>query len=97
MLAGVPSVFEAMVASVLPTIKGGAPLLSQTLRIELPEGEIAGPLRGLAEAHPTLSIGSYPFQHNGAFGSNIVIRGHDGSEVDAAMVKLAELFPGNLA
>lgn len=94
-MAGVPSVFEAMVASVLPTVKGGAPLLSQTLRIEMPEGEIAGPLRTLAEAHPSLSIGSYPYHQNGAFGSNVVIRGHDGSEVDAAMVELAKLFPGS--
>ena len=92
-MAGVPSVFEAMVASVLPTLTGGAPLLSQSLRIERGEGEIAGPLRQLAEAFPELSIGSYPYQKNGVFGANIVIRGQDGAQVDAAMNKLAELFP----
>ncbi|MAM61964.1 molybdopterin-binding protein [Maritimibacter sp. UBA3975] len=96
-MAGVPAVFEAMVASVLPSIKGGAPLLSQSLRVDRPEGEIAGPLRILAEEYPGLSIGSYPFQQNGAFGANIVVRGHDGGEVDAAMVKLAALFPGETA
>ncbi|GGG67339.1 molybdenum cofactor biosynthesis protein [Salipiger pallidus] len=92
-MAGVPSVFEAMVTSVLPTLTGGAPLLSQTLRIERGEGEIAGPLRQLAEAFPELSIGSYPYQKNGVFGANIVIRGQDGVQVDAAMSRLAELFP----
>ena len=33
-MAGVPSVFQAMVASVIPTLTGGAPILSQTLRVE---------------------------------------------------------------
>ncbi|MFT5743703.1 MAG: molybdenum cofactor synthesis domain-containing protein [Paracoccaceae bacterium] len=92
-MAGVPSVFQAMVASVLPLMTGGAPLLSQTLRIDRGEGDIAGPLAKLALAFPTLSIGSYPFQKDGAYGANIVIRGSDGGAIDAAMVQLAELFP----
>ncbi|NVK60025.1 MAG: competence/damage-inducible protein A [Rhodobacteraceae bacterium] len=92
-MAGVPSVFEAMVASVLPTLTGGAPLLSQNLRIERGEGEIAGPLAALATEFNDLSIGSYPFQKNGIYGANIVIRGQDGARVDAAMSKLAEMFP----
>ncbi|WP_299423763.1 molybdopterin-binding protein [uncultured Shimia sp.] len=91
-MAGVPSVFQAMVASVLPTLTGGAPLLSQTLRIERGEGDIAGPLAGLAEEFSDLSIGSYPYQRNGAYGSNIVIRGTDGARIDAAITKLSGLF-----
>jgi len=92
-MAGVPSVFQAMVASVLPTLTGGAPLLSQTLRIDRGEGDIAGPLGELAAAFPDLSIGSYPFQRNGAYGSNIVIRGADAAQVNAAMARLSVLFP----
>ncbi|MBE1294523.1 MAG: competence/damage-inducible protein A [Rhodobacteraceae bacterium] len=91
-MAGVPSVFQAMVASVLPTLTGGAPLLSQTLRIERGEGDIAGPLAELAEKFSDLSIGSYPYQRNGAYGSNIVIRGTDGARIDAAITKLSGLF-----
>lgn len=91
-MAGVPSVFQAMVASVLPTLTGGAPLLSQSLRIDRGEGDIAGPLAKLAETYADLSIGSYPFQKNGAFGSNIVIRGTDGARIDAAISDLAEMF-----
>jgi len=92
-MAGVPAVFEAMVASVLPSITGGQPLMSQTLRIERGEGEIAGPLRALAEEYPELLIGSYPYQRNGVYGANVVIRGTDGGMIDAAMTKLAGLFP----
>lgn len=89
-MAGVPSVFQAMVASVLATLKGGAPLLSQSLRIERGEGDIAGPLRKLAQDFPELSIGSYPYQKNGVYGANIVVRGHDGAQIDAALVRLAK-------
>jgi len=91
-LAGVPTIFQAMIASILPSLTGGAPLLSQNLEIHRGEGDIAGPLGQLADKFKDLSIGSYPFQRNGAFGSNIVIRGHDGAAVDAAMTELAELF-----
>lgn len=92
-MAGVPSVFQAMVASVLPGLTGGTPLLSQSLRVMRPESDIAGPLRALAEAYDDLSFGSYPFQDQGAYGANIVVRGQDGARVDAAMVKLQEVFP----
>ncbi|MFZ9133428.1 MAG: competence/damage-inducible protein A, partial [Gemmobacter sp.] len=40
-MAGVPSIFQAMVASVLPGLAGGPPLLSQSLEVLRPEGAIA--------------------------------------------------------
>ncbi len=96
-MAGVPSVFQAMVASVLPTLTGGAPLLGQTLRIDRGEGDIAGPLAELAAKYPTLSIGSYPFQNNGAYGANIVIRGSDAQALNAAMTELAKTFANDIS
>lgn len=92
-MAGVPAVFKAMVASVLPTLTGGAPLISQSRRIYRGEGDIAGPLGDIAGAHPALSIGSYPFQKDGVFGAQIVIRGADAGDVDAAMQTLIAAFP----
>lgn len=91
-MAGVPSVFHAMVASVLPTLTGGAPLLSETLTVHRGEGDIAGPLGALAQAYPGLSMGSYPFQRDGKYGANIVVRGQDRGLLDEAMGKLAEAF-----
>lgn len=91
-MAGVPAVFQAMVASVLPTLTGGAPVLSQSLKIYRGEGDIAGPLGTLADKYPDLSIGSYPFQENGIYGANIVIRGSDGPKVDIAMTELRGIF-----
>lgn len=91
-MAGVPKIFEAMVASVMPTLTGGAPLLSQTLRVNRGEGEIAEQFGQLAAAYPDLSMGSYPFIQNGAHGTNLVIRGTDAGRIDAAMAQLAGLF-----
>lgn len=88
-MAGVPSVFQAMVASVLSHIGGGKPLLSQSLTLMKGEGDIATPLAALAADFPDLSIGSYPFQRDGVYGTQIVIRGVDGASVDMAMVRLA--------
>lgn len=96
-MAGVPQVFEAMVASVLPHLTGGSPLLSQSLRINRGEGDIAGPLGDLAAAFPGLSFGSYPFLKDGVYGANIVVRGTDGAAIDAAITRLAALFPGDTA
>lgn len=92
-MAGVPSVFQAMVASVLPTLTGGAPLISKTMRIERGEGDIAGPLGAIAEAYPLLSMGSYPFQNDGKYGAHIVIRGNDAEQIDAALGELEAAFP----
>lgn len=92
-MAGVPSIFEAMLASILPTLSGGAPLLSQAYDVWRGEGDIAGPLADLAARYPDLSLGSYPFQRDGCYGAQLVIRGQDGARVDAAMAELAAMFP----
>jgi molybdenum cofactor synthesis domain-containing protein len=96
-MAGVPRIFEAMVAGLLPRLTGGTPLLSQSLRILRGEGEIAGPLAALAADYPDLAFGSYPFQQDGAYGAHVVVRGTDGARVGEAMTRLAALFPRDRA
>lgn len=90
-MAGVPAIFEAMVAGLLPRLTGGRPLLSETLRIDRPEGEIAGPLALLADAHPAVSIGCYPFSRDGRFGANVVARSEDPAALAAAFAALRDL------
>jgi len=92
-MAGVPSIFEAMLAGVLPSLTGGPPMLSQSLRVQRGEGDIAAVLGDLAMANPEVSIGSYPFQRDGAHGSNVVVRSQDGAAVDRVMAELVRLFP----
>lgn len=88
-MAGVPSIFRAMLAGVLPHLVQGAPLLSQSLTFERAEGDIAGPLGALAAQFPDLSFGSYPMHDQHGYRVNVVVRGSDGAQIDAAMTKLA--------
>lgn len=93
-MAGVPAIFQAMVASVLPGLTGGAPVLSRTIRVERPEGDIAGPLGSLARRFPDLTFGSYPFNTGGRFGSNIVVRGQDPDDLDDARAAVISALGG---
>lgn len=91
-MAGVPNIFQAMVASLLPRLTGGQPLLSQNLRVLRGEGSVAAPLAALAAEFSDLSFGSYPFTIDGAYGTNLVVRGQDAARLDAAMVRMVALF-----
>ena len=91
-MAGIPSIFAAMLDGLLPTLGAGEPVQSRQMRIEQGEGYIAAPLAALAEAYPDLSIGSYPFQDGPIYGSNVVLRGPNGQRLDAALARLGELF-----
>lgn len=91
-MAGVPSIFQAMVASVLPRLTGGAPLLSDSIRVLRGEGDIAGAFGDLAARYPELSMGSYPFVRDGVQGTNLVVRGTDGGQIAAAIGELTALF-----
>ena len=91
-MAGVPSIFKAMLETVLPTLVGGDPLLSETVRIARGEGDIAEPLSDLAKSHGDLSFGSYPFQKDGVYGAHVVIRGTNRAALDTARSQLFALF-----
>lgn len=91
-MAGVPSVFEAMLETVLPSLQGGKPLISESVRIERGEGDIAGPLSELAAAFPSLSFGSYPYQREGRYGANVVIRGTSHADLADARDQLVATF-----
>lgn len=90
-MAGVPSVFQAMVASVLPTLTGGKPLISDTVRLMRGEGDVAQPLGEIAAKFPSIQIGSYPFQQDGRFGTNIVLRTTDADALAQATALVAAL------
>ncbi|NOX40443.1 MAG: competence/damage-inducible protein A [Alphaproteobacteria bacterium] len=92
-MAGVPAIFCAMVASVLPTLMGGAPMLSRSFRIDRPEGDFAAELAEIALLHQRVAIGSYPFVLNGHFGSNIVFRSIEAAALDLAAEAFCMAFP----
>ncbi|MGB0504824.1 MAG: competence/damage-inducible protein A [Pikeienuella sp.] len=92
-MAGVPSVFQAMVEEVRPALRGGAPLLSWSLRMQAPEGEIAAMLGALDADCPEVSFGSYPFFRGGA-GVTLVARSADRAALTAGVGQLRDALLG---
>src|ERR1043165_6361017 len=60
-MAGVPSIMQAMLDEVAPKLKTGAKMLSVSVRADAREGDIGTELAEVAKAHPGTTIGSYPF------------------------------------
>jgi molybdenum cofactor synthesis domain-containing protein len=84
-MAGIPSVMQAMLEYVTPQLKTGAKMLSDSVRAECREGDIGTELGEIAKAHPDVIIGSYPFmdEKRGA-NAHIVLRSRDPDRLAAA-------------
>jgi molybdenum cofactor synthesis domain-containing protein len=92
-MAGVPSIMQAMMDIVSPKLKAGVRMLSDTVRADAREGDIGGPLRDIAKAHPDAIIGSYPFLDDAQTPNvNLVVRSRDQGKLDAAMAAVKEML-----
>ncbi len=95
-MAGVPSIMQAMLDAVTPELKTGVKMLSTSLDAGgLPEGVYGTPLAAIAKAHPGTSIGSYPSFTGTGFKNQIVVRSKDEDRMmaaaDAVRAMLTEL------
>jgi len=95
-MAGVPSVFRVMLDGLLPRLEGGPVTLSHAFRVMLPEGELAAPLRQLAETHPQVSIGCYPFFRLGP-GATLILRSADPVRLAAAAAEARAMLAERVA
>ncbi|HWV96237.1 MAG TPA: molybdopterin-binding protein [Xanthobacteraceae bacterium] len=94
-MAGVPSIMQAMMDIVAPKLKTGVRMLSESVRANAREGDIGGPLREIANAHPDTIIGSYPFlDENQQPNTNLVVRSRDQAKLDAAMDAVKAMIAG---
>ena len=91
-LAGVPSIMQAMFDGIKTRLKGGAPMLSRTIGCFLPEGAIADGLTALQDRHAKVEIGSYPFFRLGKFGTSLVLRSEDAALLAAAAGELRAML-----
>jgi len=76
-MAGVPTIMQAMFDGIVGGLKGGKPLKSKTIQTDLREGQIATALTRVQEKHPKVAIGSYPFFKDDQVGVSIVLRSSD--------------------
>ena len=92
-MAGVPTIMQAMLDEVAPKLKTGVRVLSETVRADCREGDIGTPLGEVAKAHPDVAIGSYPFfdEQRGP-NTNVVLRARDQDKLTAARGAVEEML-----
>ena len=83
-MAGVPSIMQAMLDDVAPKLSTGARMLSETVRGDVREGDIGTELGAIAKVHPDVMIGSYPFVDDRGPNTNIVVRAREADKLAAA-------------
>jgi molybdopterin-biosynthesis enzyme MoeA-like protein len=100
-LAGVPTVMQAMLDFAAKTMNAGAVMQVEVITAgSIPEGLYGEALGVIAAAHPNVSIGSYPSFKDGRFNNQLVVRGKDGEAVAAARRAVEEMvaaLSGNAA
>ena len=93
-MAGVPSIFQAMLDNVVPTLRTGTKLLSATVQCPFGEGLIGGALADIQKAHPDTIIGSYPKYLDGSFWTELVVRARNEAALESARAAVAAMVAG---
>jgi len=91
-MAGVPSIMQAMLDYVAPKLATGTKMLSETVRADTREGDIGTELGAVAKAHADVMIGSYPFMDDRGPNTNIVLRTRDAAKLAAAKAAVEEML-----
>ncbi len=84
-MAGVPKIMNAMMDDVATRLTRGVPMQSRTIEFRGGEGDVAKPLGEIQKAHEGVVIGSYPFQAEDGFATNLVLRSRDAEKLAAAV------------
>ena len=92
-MAGVPTIMQAMLDEVGPKLKTGKQMLSDSVRADAREGDIGTELGEVAKAHPDVTIGSYPFfDDKSGPNTNVVVRSRDAAKLAAAKTAVERML-----
>jgi molybdenum cofactor synthesis domain-containing protein len=91
-MAGVPKIMQAMLENVLPLLKEGPPILSNTVTCSLRESEIAERLSALQDKYMDVDIGSYPQYRAGPGSLSLVLKSTQPERLKSATGELAEII-----
>jgi molybdenum cofactor synthesis domain-containing protein len=89
-MAGVPSIMQAMMDEVVKMLPASAPVLSETIEAGRGEGEIAVPAAEVQKAFPNVRIGSYPYHDGTRFTTRLVLRSRDQAALAAAKAAMRD-------
>lgn len=87
-MAGIPNIMQAMFNYLIPQLKAGKKFISKKVTAHAGESMIAKILEDINIEYKDLDLGSYPFQRDGKWGTNLVIRGQNTERVEEALKKL---------
>jgi molybdenum cofactor synthesis domain-containing protein len=95
-MAGIPGVMQAMLASLDGKLKRGPVVRSRSVTAFLGESQIAGALREIQDQYPQVDLGSYPFFRQDRYGTSLVMRGTNENLLDEMLeaVKAAIVAAG---
>lgn len=92
-MAGVPSIMQAMFIALEPKLPRGKPIAMRTAYgLKLKEGSIAAGLSAIQAKYDNIDLGSYPFARQSGNGVAIVAKGTDETALDAAIDEAVRLI-----
>ncbi len=96
-MAGVPSIFAAMLDNVLPTLPQGRKVLSASVQCPFGEGDIGDELAAIQKRHAATVIGSYPRFDGVRYSTELVVRSRDGDALEAARAEIEAMIEARRA
>jgi molybdenum cofactor synthesis domain-containing protein len=91
-MAGVPKIMQSMFAALVPQLKTGPRVFSETVLANAREGDVGTPLGEIQKRNPDVAIGSYPFQDERGPNTNLVIRGRDAEKIARAKAEVMAML-----
>ena len=96
-MAGVPTIMEAMLLALTPRLKTGPRVVADSIRVNAPEGQVAALLADCQRTFPDVAMGSYPFFEDERPGTNLVLRSTEEGRLRLAKADLIKRLGPNLA
>ena len=93
-MAGIPNIMQAMLAAILPELKGGVTMSSISVTTDVLEGTIADGLTEIQNRYPDMDVGSYPRFVDGRGITTLVFRSADKAKNEQAAGELKALIAG---
>jgi molybdenum cofactor synthesis domain-containing protein len=91
-LAGVPDVMQVMLDDVTPKLRTGAKMITATIQLFRPEGDVADIFAAHQKTFPDVAMGSYPSFASGRVSTQLVLRSTDSRLLQRAREELERLL-----
>lgn len=91
-MAGIPTICQAMFEAALPLLEQGEQVYSKSVDVLMGESLVSKDLAEVQDHYPELEIGSYPFRAGDRYGTSLVVRGTNQSQVNEALAAVEQFL-----